>query len=160
MKFLSTAVLVSALTALSIPFAIAADQTAAAATEQPHAGEHHRGHEQCGTEYAQKNLDRLQQQLHLKDSQQAAWAQYKAFILGSLTSHEKGMEDRHSHRSEARESMSTPARIQEMVAHMREHADKLEKLGKQTDAFYQTLSPEQKTIFDLHWKGHHGRKHW
>jgi Spy/CpxP family protein refolding chaperone len=159
MKHLSTAVLITALTILSIPMAIAAESTQATSIEQT-AGEHHEDHAQRRIEHAQKNLDALQRQLHLKDNQQAGWSQYKSFVVSSLSEYAKGKENRRTRETEAREVESTPTRIQNLVVQMRERADKLDKLGKQTDTFYQTLSPEQKTIFDLHWKNRHSHQRW
>jgi hypothetical protein len=159
MKCLSTAAFITVLTALSIPMAVAVEPAQAASTEQRASGEHREDHGQRRAEYAQKNLDALQQQLHLKDNQQAGWAQYKSVVLSALSESAKGRESRRTREAETPNVASTPARIQTLVARMRERADQLEKLGKQTGVFYKTLSPEQQTIFDLHWQNRHGRQH-
>lgn len=155
MKQLSAAMLITALSAFSIPLVIAAEPAQTAGTEQHRENhEHHRG------EHVQKNLDALQRQLHLKDSQQAGWTQYKSFVMGTVSDYAKEKENHHKQTAEAREEKSTPAHIQYLVGEMRDRAEKLDKLGKQTDSFYQTLSPEQKTIFDLHWKNRFSHRHW
>jgi Spy/CpxP family protein refolding chaperone len=152
MKRLSSAVLIAALTAFS------ATSLYAAAPDSP-AGPHKGDHEQNRAAHAQKNLDELQQQLHLKDNQQAAWSQYKAFVLTAMSEREKQHAE---HRPDAAgaDNSSTPERLQKLATELRTRAAALEKFAAQTDVFYKTLSPEQKTIFDLHARHHHPRRHW
>jgi len=157
MKKLSTVALITTLTILSVPMAFSVESSKSANADQRHSSE---DRSQRKIEHMQKDIDELQKQLHLKDVQQAAWTQYKSFVTSSINEYAKEKGGRRSQANASQESKSTPERIQFAAARMRDRADKLDKLGKQTESFYQELSPEQKTIFDLHFRRRFEHRSW
>jgi hypothetical protein len=46
-------------------------------------------------------------------------------------------------------NLPAPERLQKAADRMRDGAEQLDKLAKQTASFYKVLTPEQQTIFDL-----------
>lgn len=111
----------------------------------PHMGEHgdHAAH-------MQQKLDDLGTKLHLKDSQQAAWKQYRAQLTELSAARHKDMEADGADKHDQVKNLSAPERLQKMADRMRAGADNLDKVAKQTATFYKTLTPEQQTIFDLY----------
>ena len=105
----------------------------------------------------QKHLDELEQKLHLKAEQQAAWKTYADNALARANERAKHMEAIHAKRGERHGDMDTAARLEHMSPRMRERADKLQQMAQDTRAFQQALSPEQQTIFDVYWKSQFGR---
>ncbi|MDE2048745.1 MAG: Spy/CpxP family protein refolding chaperone [Betaproteobacteria bacterium] len=102
---------------------------------------------------AQKRLDRLQRELHLKPTQQAAWADYRNAVTAMAA--QRAAQPPMGGPDAAR--VPLPQRLREHAAMMRAHADQMDKLAAQTQTLYQVLSPEQQTIFELASRpGRHG----
>lgn len=99
--------------------------------------------------HLQKKLDDLGAKLHLKDSQQAAWKTYRGQITELSAARHQRMEGGPERRDQFRNAPA-PERLQQAADRMRDGAEQLDKLAKQTGAFYKTLTPEQQTIFDLY----------
>ena len=108
-------------------------------------------------EKTQKHLDQLEQMLHLKAEQLAAWNSYADSALAHANERAKHMEEFHAKRGERDGDMDTIARLERMSQRMRERADKFQQMAQDARAFKQALSPEQQTIFDLYWKLQIGR---
>lgn len=153
MKRLPLGILLAALATGYTNYLLAADINPAKNPEPPAQQTQHEEHEHKHRNFTENRLIKLQQQLHLKDNQQAAWAQYKAFILTNNNEHHE------RHGPAEHEELPAPEALKKFATHLREQADNLDKLSKETDTFYKILSPEQKTIFDLHWQSFHGRGH-
>lgn len=112
--------------------------------------------------HIQQKLDDLGTKLHLKDSQQAAWKQYRAQLTELSAAHHKDMEANGADKQDQMKNLPAPERLQKMADRMRAGADDLDKVAKQTATFYKTLTPEQQTIFDLYQRNlrpMHGYKH-
>lgn len=112
--------------------------------------------------HAQKRLDKLERSLHLQPGQQAAWASYKSSALADMNDRAAKMQQRREQMqrdqaSGATTTVSAPQRMEERAKRMREHADALSREAQQTQSLYQTLTPEQRTIFDLQLQKH-GRR--
>lgn len=101
---------------------------------------------------AQQRLDRLGKKLNLKPSQQDAWKSFSAGMLKLAQEHAQEMGKGPLGDRSKLEELSTPDKMEKMAAAMRKHADSLSKLASDTKPFYDQLSPEQKTIFDLYAK--------
>jgi hypothetical protein len=107
-------------------------------------------------ERAQKHLDELEQNLHLKAEQQAAWRTYAGIALARAEERAKHMQEHRAMRDDHHGDMDTATKMEHMAQRMRERADKLQQMAEDTRAFQQTLTPEQQTIFDLYWKSQFG----
>jgi hypothetical protein len=107
-------------------------------------------------ERAQKHLDELEQDLHLKTEQQAAWRTYADIALARAEERAKHMQEHHATRGDHHGDMDTATKMEHMAQRMRERADKLQQMARDTRAFQQALTPEQQTIFDLYWKSQFG----
>ena len=110
--------------------------------------------------HMRQKLDELGTNLHLKDNQQAAWKEYRDYLTQASTDQQKRFEEMRG--PDARTKMRdlpAPERLQKMADRMKIAADELDKLAKHTATFYKTLSPEQKTIFDLNQRNMHPRKY-
>jgi hypothetical protein len=105
-------------------------------------------------EHVTKNLDELGANLHLKDKQQGAWKDYRDYLIQTAGDHQKQREAMREQRGAMRD-LPAPERLRKMADHMQKKAADMDRLAKKTAAFYDTLSPEQKTIFDLHQRNHH-----
>jgi hypothetical protein len=109
-------------------------------------------------EHVQERLDDLGAKLHLKDSQQAAWKQYRTQLTEQFAAHHKERGEQRDAQKSHRD-LSSPERLQQAADRARAEADHLDKLAKQTSVFYKTLTPEQQTIFDLYHLDMMGPKH-
>jgi Spy/CpxP family protein refolding chaperone len=112
--------------------------------------------------HTQRNLDRLAQKLNLKDDQKVAWQRYADSAMSRAKERAAKMEERGSHRGEARGEVDTATKLDKISQAMRNRADRLQKVAQDTRAIENVLSTEQKTIFDLYWQaqyrhhmGHH-----
>ena len=101
---------------------------------------------------AQQRLDALGKKLNLKASQQDAWKSFSAGMLKLAQEHAQEMGKGPLGDHAKHEDLSTPDKMEAMAAAMHKHADSLSKLAGDTRPFYDQLSPEQKTIFDLYAK--------
>lgn len=101
---------------------------------------------------AQTRLDKLGSKLNLKSSQQDAWKTFSATMVKHAQEHAQEMEKWAPGERAKHEDLATPDKMDAMAARMRKGADRLSKLAGDTKIFYDQLSPEQKTIFDLYAK--------
>ncbi len=136
---------------------LAASGFAAAADEAPAEppASHHAPHRHFDpVAHTQRSLDNLAKKLNLKDEQKAAWQTYSDGALSRAKERTAKMQEMRSHKADrqAMRDADTATKLDRMSQMMRERADKLEKVAQDTRAFEDTLSPEQKTIFDLYWK--------
>jgi periplasmic protein CpxP/Spy len=97
----------------------------------------------------QKRLAELKQKLNLKSSQQAAWDTFSNAITAQARAQAQSREKMKDTLGRDYENMPTPEKMEKMAAMMRAHADSLSKTAADTKTFYDGLSAEQKTIFDL-----------
>ena len=129
-------------------FTAAADQAPHGATPGKHAQHRHLD----PVAHTQRNLDKLAQQLNLKDEQKSAWQAYAGGAISRAKERTAKMQEQRSHKGEARAQVDTATKLDKMSQAMRDRADALQKLAQDTRAFEGVLSPEQKTIFDLYGK--------
>ena len=123
-----------------------------------HGGMHHRDPAKMAQMHA-KHLADLKAKLKITASQEAAWTSFAeamkppADMLGKRPDHAE------------LDKLSTPERIDKMRALHKERMAAMEaamdKRGDATKAFYATLSPEQKKVFDAEFakmgqRGEHG----
>ncbi|MDY7548083.1 Spy/CpxP family protein refolding chaperone [Glaciimonas sp. Gout2] len=97
----------------------------------------------------QKRLTELKQKLNLKSSQQTAWDTFSSGLAAQATLRAQSKEKMKSALGPDYENLSTPEKMEKMVIMMRSNADFLSKTASITRTFYDGLSTEQKTIFDL-----------
>jgi len=139
-------------------FAAAADEAA----NSPPPGKHAQHRHFDPVAHTQRNLDKLAGKLNLKDEQKAAWQAYADSAISRAQERTAKMEERRSHRGEARVEADTATKLDGVSQAMRARADQLQKVAQDTRAFEGVLSPDQKTIFDLYWRAqlhqHMGRR--
>ncbi len=128
---------------------------------QPDTDAHAHHHRFDAVMHAQRNLDRLAEKLNLKPEQQSAWQTYADNTLARAKERAARVEERRSHRGEARAQIDTATKLDKMSQAMRDRANRLQQTAQDTRAFEQALTPDQKTIFDLYWKAqrHQGMMH-
>jgi periplasmic protein CpxP/Spy len=97
----------------------------------------------------QRHLDRLGKKLNLQPSQQDAWQTFSAAILKRAQEFSQARQTRRCAHDSPFEDLSTPERLEKMAAMMRARADRVGGLASDTRIFYDQLSQDQKTIFDL-----------
>lgn len=134
---------------------LAASGFAAAADESPGnppPGKHAQHRHFDPVAHTQRSLDKLAQKLNLKDEQKSAWQAYADNAISRAKERTAKMEEHRSHKAEARAEVDTATKLDKISLAMRERADHLQKIARDTRAFEAVLSPEQKTIFDLYWK--------
>jgi len=85
----------------------------------------------------------LHDSLALRPEQEQAWQSFRRAMEASL-----GEVARHRQTYEQMDSLNAPQRIDLSIQLMRSDLRQLERRGDAMKAFYATLSPEQKTIFD------------
>lgn len=97
----------------------------------------------------QKRLAELKQKLNLKPAQQAAWVTFSSDLAAQATMRAQSKEKMKAALGPDYQNLPTPEKMEKMVIIMRSNADFLSKTASITKAFYDGLSTEQKTIFDL-----------
>lgn len=97
----------------------------------------------------QKRLAEMKQKLNLKPAQQAAWNTFSGDLAAQATMRAQSKEKMKETLGPDYENLPTPEKMQKMVVIMRSNADFLSKTASITKTFYDGLSTEQKTIFDL-----------
>lgn len=97
----------------------------------------------------QKRLAELKQKLNLKPTQQTAWETFSNALITQAKAHMQSREKMQGAFGRDHEDMPTPEKMEKMAAMMRANADSLSKTASDTKTFYDVLSIEQKTIFDL-----------
>jgi protein CpxP len=98
----------------------------------------------------QKRLGQLKQKLNLKPAQQASWDTYANAMTAQARARAQAHEQMKGMGGRDHENMSTPEKMEKMAAMMRVGADSLSKSAADTKVFYDGLSVEQRTIFDLY----------
>jgi hypothetical protein len=107
-------------------------------------------------EHRAKRLSEFKQQLQLSPGQEGAWNSYVAALQPS------GEHKRFDRAALA--ALTTPERIDRMRALRADRIAAMDRRGEATKAFYATLTPQQKQLFDQATArrgghGHHGRHH-
>lgn len=97
----------------------------------------------------QKRLAELKQKLNLKPSQQAGWETFSNALTAQAKAQTQSREKMKGSFGRDFENMPTPEKMEKMAAMMHSNADSLSKTASDTKTFYDVLSVEQKTIFDL-----------
>lgn len=129
-------------------------------------------HRRDELQHAHFRLNELQRKLSLSPEQKGAWDSWSAAELQAL---KQGIEQRqswqatHAPQGQPPAELSTPQRMAQAIAQLRDHKylldqhlQQLEARQVRTQAFYDTLDAKQKTIFDLleqpgpHGPGPHG----
>jgi len=129
-------------------------------------------HRRDALQHAQFRLNELQRKLSLSPEQKSAWDTWSSAELQAL---KQGLEQQqawqaaHAPLGQPPAELSTPQRMAQAIAHLRDHKylldqhlQQLEARQVRTQAFYDTLDAKQKTIFDLlvqpgpHGPGPHG----
>jgi hypothetical protein len=141
---------------LAVPFIAIADHHSGDGAPKSDANEQH--HRFNPVEKAEKHLKTLEQKLNLQAEQQAAWKGYSTKVLARASERAAHMKEFHSKRKEHHASMDTATFLEHMSQRMREKADKMEQMARDTRTFQQVLSPEQQAIFDKYWKSQFGHK--
>ena len=124
--------------------------------------DHHKSKENQGSHHydpvqrAEKHLKGLEKKLNLKAEQQAAWNTYSAAVMERAGERAVRMEEFHGKRGEMHD-LDTASKLEKMAQWMRERADRMDAMAKDTRAFQQNLTTEQQTIFDMYWQKHSGR---
>ncbi|MDE2260814.1 MAG: Spy/CpxP family protein refolding chaperone, partial [Betaproteobacteria bacterium] len=117
-------------------------------------------------QHTQGMLDDLKTKLNLSGSQKGAWDTWSGSVLNNARAQsEKISMWRGEHMKQgfmgdpAHTRMTTPERMAHGLEHMRteikrmqDHVALLEVAQASTKTFYDTLDPNQKTIFDLYWQ--------
>jgi hypothetical protein len=126
-------------------------------------GDHGMHHENDGrfgpVQRAEKHLGELEKKLNLKPDQQAAWQTYSQAVMGHAKDRASRKERIRERRGAIRD-MDTATKLERMSQWMRQGADRLDQMAKDTRAFQNVLSAEQRTIFDLYWQAHSSRHRW
>jgi periplasmic protein CpxP/Spy len=102
-------------------------------------------------EYFQKRQMELHDKLALSSSQEPAW---KSFVEKTKPS------DRHPKEDWAEISkLSTPERLDHMLARTKEHEAEVEQRVQATKVFYSQLTPAQQKTFDASFQPHEQHEH-
>jgi hypothetical protein len=117
-----------------------------------------RAHEMMEQHKAQMAHD-LHTILRIRPDQESA---FQAFI-GSMAPPPRGEHEHKDHA--AMGTMTTPQRLDRMLAKMDEHTARMRQHIQATKTFYAALSPEQQQVFDAFMRAHHhghggGHGHW
>lgn len=109
-------------------------------------------------QHTQRTLDDLKGKLNLAPEQLAAWDTWSGGVIKDAR---QQLDQKYSGREPRARSMAdgtTPARMAQAIERLRAetnrmqaHLVQLEAAQVRTQAFYNALSPNQKTIFDLFW---------
>jgi hypothetical protein len=141
-----------ALAALSLTVFTGAAMAQAPAPSPGAAAWHARAHEMMEQHKAQMAHD-LHTILRIRPDQDSA---FQAFI-GSMAPPPRGEREHKDHA--AMETMTTPQRLDHMLAKMDEHMTRMRQHIQATKTFYAALSPEQQQVFDAFMRAHH-HGHW
>lgn len=119
--------------------------------------------------HTQQTLDNLKGKLNLTPAQMPAWETWSAGVITDANQQlEKDKPGREEKGGVAKPIIdeTTPERmahgierLHAQITWMQAHVARLEAAQVRTKTFYDTLSTDQKTIFDLFWNGMHRRMH-
>ncbi|MDR3454637.1 MAG: Spy/CpxP family protein refolding chaperone [Rhodoferax sp.] len=112
-------------------------------------------------QHTQRTLEELKGKLHLAPEQMPAWDTWSRGVMKDahqqLEQRQSGFEEKGG-RAKPAADPTTPERMARGIERLRaetkwmqEHLVQLEAAQVRTEAFYNTLSTDQKTIFDLFW---------
>lgn len=104
----------------------------------------------CHADLLKQRMAKLHDALKLSAEQEGAWTNFLAGMKPADMQHEHeefAQTDAHP--------MSTPDRLDRMAEHMKAHQLKMAEHAAQVRTFYDTLTTEQKSIFDRHFMEHH-----
>lgn len=117
-------------------------------------GAHHESdRKQDPVQHAEKHLKGLEQKLNLTAEQRPAWQTYSDAVRAQARDKASRMEEFHAKRGEMR-GMDTASKMERMSQWMRERADRLEQMAKETRTFQESLTAEQQAVFDTYWEKH------
>ena len=147
-----------AFAALSLALLAAPSLAQAPAADSGPGGDHARMH-QMMAQHREAMARDLHTLLRIRPDQEAAFAAFQASMGpppgGRMRPHEDWA---------AMQTMTTPQRLDHMMARMDEHMARMRQRIGATKAFYAALSPEQQQVFDafgrLHGGGHGRHHHW
>lgn len=96
-----------------------------------------------------KRISALHTALKLATSQEAAWTEFsdKMKPVKMEKPGHQGWKD-----------LSTPDRLDRMLDNMKSHEQRMTEHAATVRSFYDTLTPDQKKIFDNHFQEHHQRQ--
>ena len=113
-------------------------------TMNPKMGEQHMGHMQAiQAEHHAKRLQELKVFLQLQTGQEAAWATFASAFQNPMTRPAPLNHDE-------MEKLSTPERIDKMMAMKAARDAQINTRMSATKTFYATLNPQQQKVFDAH----------
>lgn len=95
-----------------------------------------------------KRISALHTALKLAASQEAAWTEFSN-KMKPVKVEKPAQQDM--------QNMSTPDRLDRMLDNMKSHENKMAERAATVRAFYDTLTQDQKIIFDKHFQEHHRR---
>lgn len=108
-------------------------------------------HNDCHEDHFAKHMSRLHDALKLSANQEAAWTVFASKM--------KPVEmDQPAHKDW--QDMSAPDRLDHMVEMMKTHEKTMVEHAANVRTFYETLTAEQKKIFDEHFMEHHHHVHF
>jgi Ni/Co efflux regulator RcnB len=103
-------------------------------------------------EFMAFKLEKLHTALKLNPTQETAWKEWS----GKINAERSGWKERRKE-FETGGNLPVPERMEKMLAFAKERVGKLEERLAATKAFYATLSPEQRQVFDKEFTfGPHG----
>ena len=124
---------------------------------QHEAGPHHEAMARKWAEHLQMRLDRLAERLEIKASQQAVWQKFAAAFKETMGEHAiMGHPDMDG---KAAGELDAAALARRHAEHAEQHAQKLAQLADATAALQQSLSADQRLVFDevaRHFAQEHG----
>jgi hypothetical protein len=120
-------------------------------------------------QHTQRTLDELKAKLNLAPGQMPAWDMWSSGVITDARQQLEQRKPRHEAKAKAATGGTTPEqmasgieRLRAETSSMQEHLVQLEAAQVRTQAFYNGLDTNQKTIFDLFWhevyhtvSGHH-----
>jgi len=95
-----------------------------------------------------KRMSALHTALKLTTSQEAAWTEFSS-KMKPVRMDKPGHQDRND--------LSTPDRLDQMLDNMKSHEKRMAEHAATVRTFYDTLTQDQKKIFDKHFQEHHHR---
>ncbi len=117
-------------------------------------------------DHTQRMLADLKTKLNLSGDQQAAWNTWSSGVVDNVRAQTEKIRAWHDAHAKlgpmsdpAHAHLTTPERMSQGLEHMKteikrmqDHVALLELALNHTKTFYETLNPDQKTIFDLYWQ--------
>lgn len=108
-------------------------------------------------EYMQKHQQKLHDALKLTGDQESAW---KNFTQQAKPGEQRAKFDREKFDREEFAKLTTPERLDHLLARSKERQSGFESHVQAVKTFYNVLSPEQRKIFDDNFRAHRGHAGW